>query len=165
MDKTDKLLWMYMIQNGSINKKWSYYGGHYESHEGDEQKNFQLYNDVLDIGVDWKKTQPVREDRNSEFIDTFADADSWVSVLEGTLFLENGKNYWIGTTESAPEILKVMNAYIGDPFEQSLMLTNEEVNTVRRTIALLSSMVNGGECHSPQSTVAVNDALDILTGK
>ncbi len=42
------------------------------------------------------------------------------------------------------------------------MITKDEQSKLRSTIALLSSMVNGGEQHSEQSRKEVSEALSIV---
>lgn len=43
-------------------------------------------------------------------------------------------------------------------------LVNEQRRQVANAIALLSSMIHGGESHSETSRLAVNEALDNLLG-
>ena len=116
MDKVDKLLWKYMIEHGST-REWSFYGGCFGSYDDDQEGNTRkLLKEIRNHGIDWKKTKPVREDTESSFTDTFHDPE-YVSVLKGTLYLNNGKKYTLGSTDDIPTILSAMQQYISDPFE------------------------------------------------
>ena len=117
MDKVEKLLWKYMIDKGSI-REWNFYGSRFgDYHDDAESDAKKVQQDITKHGIDWKKTQPVEEDMESSFTDTFNDPD-YVSVLRGTLVLKNGKKYKFGSTDKVPDILKAMNSYIRDPFEE-----------------------------------------------
>jgi hypothetical protein len=48
------------------------------------------------------------------------------------------------------------------PLKELKMITKDEQSKLRSTIALLSSMVNGGEQHSEQSRKEMNEALSIV---
>jgi len=115
MNNAEKLLWMYMVQHGHIGAKWSFYGGCYDNPVGADNTN--LLANIKRYGVDWDKTQSVRDRYESEFTDTFHDPNN-VQVLEGTIYLNNGKHYDIGSTDALPDIMNAMNSYIPDCFEE-----------------------------------------------
>ena len=116
MNNVEKLLWKYMIEHGST-REWSFYGGHFGDYDDQEGDTKKLLKEINKYGIDWKKTQPVREDTEAAFTDTFHDPE-YVSVLTGTLYLKNGKKYRLGSTDDVPTILSSMQSYIIDPFEE-----------------------------------------------
>lgn len=115
MNNAEKLLWMYMVQHGHIGAKWNFYGGYYEGSV--DANNTNLLANIKRHGVDWDKTKSVRDRRELVFTDTFHDPDN-VQVMVGTLWLNDGKHYDIGSTDALPDIMNAMNSYITDCFEE-----------------------------------------------
>ena len=103
MNKSEKVAWLYMIEEGDVVSKWSYYAGAWDilPDESDECRE-----GIKKIGINWSKSSPVTGDNESVFAGTFHDSDT-VSVTSGKLVLNDGRKFKWGISE-ALDLTKVM---------------------------------------------------------
>jgi len=92
MKKSEKLMWLYLLKNGSVYKEWSYYGGRYEK---SPVLDGRMRKEIKQFGIDWNKTRSVQDDYEDEFNGTFT-GPMQCPTLSGKLFLNNHKNYKVG---------------------------------------------------------------------
>ena len=83
-----KLMWAYLLKNGTIGG-WCYYAGKYDINT---EKVNECINGIKQYGINWSKTKTPSDGLESAFTDTFSDAE-YNKVLEGKLILNNGKKY------------------------------------------------------------------------
>lgn len=101
-----KIMWAFLLNYGHAGTP-SFYGGW----EGDEDA--PTYDEMIRIGIDWKKTREPESDKYSSFQGTFCEA-SYEEMLTGKLHLKNGKNYiWSSTNCSLSDFM----SYIKDLIE------------------------------------------------
>lgn len=98
MRSAKHLAWAYLIKHGYVCKEWNYYGGRYELDRG---RTVACINEMLKVGIDWDKTIEPKDDRESEFMDTFSEP-MHVDVMYGTLVLQNGSKYNWGCKFNKP---------------------------------------------------------------
>lgn len=113
MRNAKNLAWAYLIKYGYVCDDWNYYGGRYELVRGETEK---CLNDMLSNGIDWKKTDEPKDDRESEFMDTFSEPLT-VDVLYGEIVLLNGHKYkWGCKFERPGNIFQIVEEFykIGD---------------------------------------------------
>jgi hypothetical protein len=104
MDKADKIAWKFLVENGDVVKGWSYYGSMYEVMPVKTKNCSKL---IKEVGVDWDKTRPVRDDTETGFAGTFADHGDEVKTMSGTLILKDGSEWkWGATNVDARDIFR-----------------------------------------------------------
>lgn len=108
MDNADKLLWKLMIDRGSLGE-WCFYGCRYMYEDNKIRKKFNK--DLKTSSIDWKKTQPIRSEREPSFTGTFHEPE-YLEVLEGILVFENGNKYNFGMREDAVDLMREMANYL-----------------------------------------------------
>jgi hypothetical protein len=93
MDKIDKAVWNYILENGGLVGKNSYYGGLDTEPFCCTAKGKAVRKEIEKVGIDWKSTKPATDGFHREFAGTFAERDDEVYYVCGTLVLNNGKKY------------------------------------------------------------------------
>ena len=102
--KAKHFAWMYLIREGQPNTDWSPYGAEYKV---DPVARNLVLHDILNDGIDWKKTKEPHDSYNYEFVGTDVDGDN-VKTMEGTLYTNSGHKYDFGCTFQSSDIFKVM---------------------------------------------------------
>lgn len=117
MDNGAKLLWKYLIDNGGVVGRWSFYGGYFEI---DDAMTLDCREGIKKYGIDFNRTKPCDQDTEQSFVDTFADFNDNIEVLTGQLILKNGDAYKWGMTIDEPfNILELIANVIPDPFKDN----------------------------------------------
>lgn len=98
MDKVDKLMWKWFVNEAFVSKDFSYYSGHIHAPELTKR----MQKDVAKHGFDWSKMRPIQSDKVSVFGGTFNDPD-WEEYLQGTLYTKNGKKYELYKSNTDPQ--------------------------------------------------------------
>lgn len=105
-----KAAWVFLLDKGYVaSNQWSYYGSLYEplapdkSYEGDSWDYTEYLKEILkkeisEYGIDWNKTTKPTSEKKYCFNGTDNDS-SPAEILSGTLFLNNGKSYFIATRD------------------------------------------------------------------
>jgi len=119
--KAKHFAWMYLIRKGQPNTDWSPYGAGYKT---DPVARNLVLHDILNNGIDWKKTKEPHDSYNYEFVGTDVDGND-VKTMEGTLFTNNGNKYVFGCTFQSSNIFKVMENISG--LESVELLISEEL--------------------------------------
>lgn len=86
-DSVEMLMWKFMVEQGSIVRDDSFYGTFF--HERKTAK--KVFQQILEKGINWKKTQPPKDDMKEKFAGTFADHCDNEYRLTGTLVLTDGE--------------------------------------------------------------------------
>lgn len=118
MDKADKFAWKFLIEEGKVHIGWSYYGGGFDF---DDALTKECLKKIKTCGVNWRKTKPIREERESAFTDTFHDSE-YVATMQGTLYLNDGSEYdWgcsnISVEDIARKLFSSVVELVPDPFD------------------------------------------------
>lgn len=121
VDESNKVVWAYMIEEGSITTgTWSYYGGCWESPFNYDRRhdaaNKEFKEKVKKVGVDWNKTHPPVSSLESAFTDTFHPSDD-VETLLGTIVLKDSSEYIIGVSNADKkfgEYVRIITEYVKD---------------------------------------------------
>jgi len=113
LDNAEKLMWKYLLMHGSVVESKSYYGNTVDFNKAAECREV-----IKDVGIDWGKTNGVRDDYDMTFNGTF-DEPAKVTFLEGTLVTNDGKEWaWIHEYDEPINILSLIADIIPDPFEK-----------------------------------------------
>lgn len=107
--KAKHFAWIYLLKTGGIGK-WNFYGN---SFDYDKQLTNLAYHDILDHGVDWKKTKAPMDSYEASFAGTFAEGTDDTNTMYGTLFTGNGHKYKFDCTFESDNIFSVMEEING----------------------------------------------------
>jgi hypothetical protein len=115
MKNADKFSWKVLLEKGHVTTGWSFYGCGFNN---DRKATEKAHREIKQVGIDWKKTQPVYEDTEQSFAGTFADACDFTTVIAGTLVLNNGNRYTWGADDiSIHDISKILIETLADKIE------------------------------------------------
>ena len=112
--------WLYMVENGDVGVKHSFYGGVDIVDKRFQKKPFNGWmkgqsarrkfclKEIKTYGVDWKKTAAPESDYVSEFNGTFAEP-SRTETLNGTIVLKNGAvQIWYAAAIEVTNVFEMM---------------------------------------------------------
>jgi hypothetical protein len=106
IDESVKFAWAFLILNGKrTNGKWSYYGCGWEPAVSGRrlEVQFEEMNDIRErverFGIDWTQTEIPQTHENGYFTGTFDSRQGECLATIGTLYLNNGDKYLIGSSD------------------------------------------------------------------
>lgn len=131
--KTDidlkKIVWAFMLENGELTTgDWNYYTG-YEYSDPKKQYCYSaiqegrdnMINSIKKYGVNWDKTGIPEYEEHSYFVGTFQDSEE-CRCFVGTLYLNDGSEYKLGTREVSKAAMYAYNHLQGEkPLETDLV--------------------------------------------
>lgn len=112
MEKGDKYVWKYLIENGGIVKEWSYYGSSYSF---DDKKTRACKKAIETHGIDWKKSRAPTSDHESGFLGTFCEEQDRISVLKGELWVNGVRYEWGMELPEPTSILDFISGLLPEP--------------------------------------------------
>lgn len=101
--KAKHFAWIYLLKTGGIGE-WSFYGSGFDI---DKKLTNKAYHDILDYGIDWKKTKEPTDDYESSFVGTECAAGH-TKTMDGVLYTVNGNKYNFNCTFENEDIFEVI---------------------------------------------------------
>jgi len=134
MNDIDVKVFKILLESGNMGvvKSWQYYGGHYKF----DKKKTEALKAIADRDIDWEKSS-MYDDSEGTFIDTFANADQYESVIAGTIVTKDGEKFQIGSKISPLELALLMTSnLLVEPTVQKERAERKIKKTVKKTVKL-----------------------------